>query len=132
MEKGKKGRQELVVSQPQSAIVMGSGTLPVFATPAMIALVEKAAWKSVAAELDDGQSTVGTKMDVAHISATPLGMKVWAETELVEVDRRRLVFEVKVYDEAGLIGEGTHERFIVGERKFLEKAEAKKSVRHAD
>lgn len=132
MEKGIKGRQELVVSQQQSAIVMGSGTLPVFATPAMIALVEKAAWKSVAAELEDGQSTVGTKMEVEHISATPVGMKVWAETELVEIDRRRLVFKVKVYDEAGLIGEGTHERFIVGERRFLEKAEGKKAVKLAD
>jgi predicted thioesterase len=75
--------------------------------------------------LDEGQGTVGTLVNVSHVSATPIGMRVWCDSELVEVDRRRLVFSVKAYDEAGLIGEGTHERFIIDSAKFMEKLKAK-------
>ena len=75
--------------------------------------------------LDEGQGTVGTLVNVAHTSATPIGMRVWCDSELVEVDRRRLVFNVKAYDECGLIGEGTHERFIIDTAKFMEKIKAK-------
>lgn len=98
----------------------------VYATPCMIALVEKTAWESVAGNLEEGQGTVGTRLDVSHVSATPVGMKVWCETELIEIDGRRLVFAVKAYDEAGLIGEGTHERFIVWNERFQQKAEGKR------
>ncbi|SET94003.1 Predicted thioesterase [[Clostridium] aminophilum] len=127
IETGIKGRQETIVTEENSAKAVGSGTLLVFATPAMIALIEETAWKSVASSLGEGEGTVGTKLDVAHISATPVGMKVWCETELTEVDRRRLVFTVAVYDEKGKIGEGTHERFIISNEKFMEKANAKKA-----
>lgn len=127
IETGIKGRQETIVTEENSAKAVGSGTLLVFATPAMIALIEETAWKSVASSLKEGEGTVGTKLDVAHISATPVGMKVWCETELTEVDRRRLVFTVAVYDEKGKIGEGTHERFIISNEKFMEKANAKKA-----
>ncbi|WP_352398761.1 thioesterase family protein [[Clostridium] aminophilum] len=127
IETGIKGRQETIVTEENSAKAVGSGTLLVFATPAMIALIEETAWKSVASSLQEGEGTVGTKLDVAHISATPVGMKVWCETELTEVDRRRLVFTVAVYDEKGKIGEGTHERFIISNEKFMEKANAKKA-----
>ncbi len=125
MNTGIKGLQEVVVTEEMSARVMKSGELNVYATPCMIALVEETAWKSVAGELEEGQGTVGTLLNVKHVAATPIGMKVHCETILTEIDRRRLVFDVKVYDEAGLIGEGTHERFIVDNQKFQEKADQK-------
>ena len=98
---------------------------PVFATPAMIALMENTAFESVASELEEGSGTVGTALDIKHVSATPVGMKVTCESELVKVDGRALTFSVKAFDEAGLIGEGTHERFIVFEEKFQKKADDK-------
>lgn len=125
MEIGIKGRAETVVNYENTAKFVGSGELEVFATPQMIALMEQAAASSVAAELEEGQGTVGTLLNVSHDAATPLGMKVWAETELIEIDRRRLVFDVKAYDECGLIGQGKHERFIIQNDKFLAKANAK-------
>lgn len=125
LEAGIKGKIECTVIKENTAEVMKSGTLPVFATPSMIALIEETAWKSIADELEEGCVTVGTALNVAHLSATPLGMKVWAETELVSVEGRKLVFEVQVFDEAGLIGKGTHERFIVFGEKFLAKTQQK-------
>lgn len=125
MEIGIKGRVETVVNNSNTAKFVGSGELEVFATPNMIALMEQAAQASVAPHLEDGQGTVGTMLTVTHDAATPLGMKVWAESELIEVDRRRLVFDVKAYDECGLIGQGRHERFIINNEKFIEKANAK-------
>lgn len=127
METGIKGRQETMVMMENSAKALGSGLLEVFATPAMIALVEETCWKSVQPELAEGEGTVGTKVDIAHIASTPVGLKVWCESELTEIDRRRLVFKVEIYDEKGKIGEGTHERFIINNAKFLAKAEAKKN-----
>ena len=125
MDTGIKNKMEIVVTEDRTAKAMGSGELLVFATPAMIALVEETCWKSVADELESGQGTVGTMLDVRHVSATPVGMKVWCESELVGVDGRKLTFSVKVFDEAGLVGEGTHERFIIDNKRFLEKAAAK-------
>lgn len=126
MKTGIMGKQTIMVTEDKTAAVMGSGTLPVFATPAMIALMENTAGESVAGELEDGQGTVGTLIDVKHVAATPVGMEVICETKLVEVDRKRLVFEVKAYDAAGVIGEGIHERFIIDNEKFMAKAESKK------
>lgn len=125
LEKGIKGQAETVSASENSAAVMGSGDLDVFATPAMVALMEQAASKSIVKELEPGQSTVGTLMNIRHLSATPLGMKVTAESVLEEVDRRRLVFSVKAYDEKGLIGEGAHERFIIDAEKFMYKTREK-------
>ncbi len=127
MEAGITGTQTITVTEDKTAQAMGSGTLLVFATPAMIALMENTAYKSVADELEEGAGTVGTLMNVKHVAATPVGMEVTCETKLVEVDRKRLVFEVKAYDAAGVIGEGTHERFIIDNERFLAKAEAKKN-----
>ena len=93
LEAGIKGRQEVMVTDENSAAAVGSGLLPVFATPAMVALMEKTAWMSVAPYLNDGEGTVGTKLEIAHNAATPVGMQVWCESELVEVDGRRLVFK---------------------------------------
>lgn len=120
-----KGNAELLVDENYSAKTMGSGTLEVFATPAMIALMEKTAWKSVQDHLDEGQGTVGIALDVKHVAATPLGMKVCCESQLIQIDGKKLTFSVKAYDEVGLIGEGTHERFIVMNEKFQNKANEK-------
>lgn len=127
MEIGIKGLAETVVDHSNTAKFAGSGELEVFATPFMIALMEQAAYSSVAPYLEDGQGTVGTKLNVSHDAATPVGMKVRAESELCEIDGRRLVFTVKAYDECGLIGQGTHERFIIKNDKFLAKCNAKKA-----
>lgn len=123
---GIKGKAEAVVDAHNTAKAMGSGTLDVFATPAMVALMESAAYRSVASALEPGTGTVGTLMNIKHVAATPMGMRVTAESELIEVDGRRLVFSVQASDETGLIGTGTHERFIVADRKFMAKAESKR------
>lgn len=125
IELGIKGRQETTVTAANIATNVGSGKVKVFATPMMISLIEKAAVLSIEPYLEPGQSSVGTHINVSHCSATPLGMTVWAETEVTEIDRRKVTFSVKAYDERGLIGEGTHERFIIDIEKFQAKAESK-------
>ncbi len=125
LEVGIKGYGEVIVSEANTAKTMGSGTLDVFATPAMIALMEQTAYQSVAEELEPGTGTVGTKMNVSHVAASPVGMKITCETELVKVDNRALTFTVRAFDAKGLIGEGEHERFIIIEEKFQNKANAK-------
>ena len=97
-----------------------------FGTPFMCALMEEASWKSIAPHLEEGQSTVGTRLEVSHDSATPLGMKVWAESEITQADGKRIVLKVAAYDEKGLIGQGVHERFIVTDERFLAKAARKR------
>ena len=124
---GMKARVEDVVVQENTAISAGSGTLPVFATPFMCALMEKAAWMAIAPELNKGDSSVGTKLNISHLSATPVGLKVWAESEGSAVDGKRIEFKVSAWDVKGLIGEGTHERFIIQNEKFQSKADAKLS-----
>lgn len=126
LKTGIKGIASETVTVENCAKTVGSGELEVYATPSMIALVEKAAWMSVAEYLEEGQGTVGTKLEISHVSATPVGMEVRCETELIEIDGRRLLFAVKAYDEAGLIGEGTHERFIVWNERFQQKADGKR------
>lgn len=126
MEIGIRNSLETKVAADNTAAAIGSGTLAVFATPAMTALIEETAWRNVAACLADGQTTVGTKLDISHVSPTPVGMNVRCETELVGIDGRRLTFKVDVYDERGLIGTGTHERFIVMSEKFQAKADGKR------
>lgn len=122
---GLKGESVILVEEHNTATVYGSGDLPVFGTPAMIALMERTALESVKDYLEEGFSTVGTLVNVKHVAATPLGMEVRCESELIEVDRKRLVFNVKAYDARGLIGEGTHERFIIHKERFLEKTNGK-------
>ncbi len=125
IQNGIKGYQEDFVTEDKLAKNVGSGLVRVYATPQMIALIEKTAVLSVESYLEEGQSTVGTLINITHCAATPCGMKVHAETELVEIDRRKLTFKVKAYDERGLIGEGTHERFIIDIAKFQAKADSK-------
>ena len=125
LETGIKGYREAVVEEHQTATHIDSGNVRVFATAMMIAMMEKTCLESVRPFLEEGQDTVGTHVDVSHCSATPVGMKVHAESTLVEIDRRRLRFKVAAYDEVGLIGEGYHERFIIDKEKFLSKTASK-------
>lgn len=121
------GEAKTIVSDNNTAIALGSGGVPVFATPSMIALMENAALSSVAEYLPEGSSTVGISITSSHISATPLGMEVIAKCELVEIDGKRLVFKVEAYDAVDKIGEGSHERFIINVEKFMKKNEEKKN-----
>lgn len=125
LEQGITGRQTITVTPELTAQAMGSGLLPVYATPAMVALMENTAADSVQGELEEGQGTVGVHLDVRHVSATPVGMEVTCETRLTGVDGRNLEFEVKAYDAKGLIGEGTHGRCIIRSESFLARANAK-------
>ncbi|MDO4554612.1 MAG: thioesterase family protein [Lachnospiraceae bacterium] len=114
------------VTMDNAAITVGSGSLPVYATPAMIALIEKSAVELLTGNLPESTTTVGTKLEINHVSATPTGMSVVCKCTLVKIDRRKLVFEVEVADQAGVIGTGTHERFMVEADSFLKKAESKR------
>lgn len=125
LTKGIVGTKELTVTKDKTAAAVGSGLLDVFATPQMIALMEATASESVAPYLDEGSTSVGTLVNVSHVAATPVGMKVRCESELTEVDGRKLTFTVKAFDECDLIGEGTHERFVVFSEKFMAKTNAK-------
>lgn len=125
LKTGITGEARCLVTPETTAANLGSGALEVFATPAMIALIEKAAWQSVQPLLEEGCGTVGTALRVRHLSATPVGMEVVAKTELQEIDGLRLVFKVEVYDAKGMVGDGEHERFIVKNDSFLKKAKGK-------
>lgn len=124
---GMKGAQELTVTEELLANKVGSGLVAVYATPMMIAGIEGTAAASVAAELDEGKTTVGMQINVSHVAATPAGMKVRFETELTEIapNGKVLTFKVAAYDEKGLIGEGTHQRAIVDKARFEAKAQTK-------
>ena len=125
LQTGIKGKHVWTVTSELTADKVGSGSVQVFATPMMVALIEKTCLLSVASCLEEGQGTVGTHINVSHTAATPVGMAVTAECELVEIDRRRLVFKVSVHDERGPVGEGTHERFIIDIQKFQAKTDGK-------
>ena len=118
---GKKGQAKIRVCQENTAVFLKSGRLEVFATPAMVALMEEASVSAVSAFLDEGVETVGTKISVSHLSATPVGIWVTAFATLEEVDGRRLVFSVEAFDEKGKIGYGTHERMLVDSLKVMQK-----------
>lgn len=126
LEVGIRCEKKVMVTEENTADKMGSGLLPVFATPAMISLMEDAASSSVLPYLEEGMGTVGISLNVKHTAATPIGMQVRCESELMEIDRKRLVFQVTAYDGLGEIGSGIHERFIIDNEKFMEKANAKK------
>ncbi|MCI8916598.1 MAG: thioesterase family protein [Oscillospiraceae bacterium] len=125
IEIGRRGRAEAVVTPDNTAQAAGSGLVPVFATPWMVALMENAAVQAVQSALAPGEGTVGTRLDVTHDAATPVGMRVWAEAEVTAVEGRKLTFAVSAFDEAGKIGGGTHERFVIQTDKFLARAQAK-------
>lgn len=121
IEVGLKYESQTVVTANNTAIALGSGDMEVFATPAMVALMENAAMLAVAPHLDEGASTVGVEIATSHIKASPLGASIWASAELVAIDGRKLSFEVKAWDSQGTIGEGKHTRFVVDKERFLSK-----------
>lgn len=121
---GIQGHAETTVSTLNTAEAMGSGTLEVFATPAMVALMEQAAINALS--LPEGQSSVGISLSIMHSAATPIGLKVYATAELIEIDRRRLIFSVEARDEVGQIGSGKHERVVIEVEPFLVKARNRK------
>lgn len=122
---GIKGESKSNVTENNTAVAYGSGGVKVFATPAMIGLMENAALTLVQKYLPEEQTTVGTNVNVSHLAATPIGMAVSATAELVEIDGKRLVFKVEAFDEKDKIGEGTHERFIINLEKFMTKTNSK-------
>lgn len=118
---GLKHESQTVVSTTNTANTLGSGDMEVFATPAMIALMENAAMMAVAPHLDEGASTVGIEMATSHIKASPIGTTITASAELISAEGRKLSFKVKAWDEQGVIGEGNHTRFVVDRERFLSK-----------
>ncbi len=116
---------EKVVKQEDTAAAFGSGDINVFATPMMVGLMENAALNDALKQLPEGYSTVGTFVNVKHMAATPMGMTVRAEAELIEVDGKKLTYKVTAYDEKDKIGEGTHGRYIIHGERFLKKIESK-------
>lgn len=126
LEPGIKGLCEVLVTEKNTAAALGSGELEVFSTPSMIALMEKTCLESVKPCLEEGQGTVGVRLEVSHLAATPMGMTVRAESELVSVEKRMLNFAVRAWAGEELIGEGSHQRCIVQNQRFMEKAMAKR------
>ena len=116
---------ELTVTEDDTASKWGSGLVPVFSTPALVGLMESTAVKALSGYLAPGQTTVGGHIDVHHLAATPVGMKVHAKAELTAVDGRKLTFKIQAWDELELIGEADHERFVIDEAKFVAKVGAK-------
>jgi len=121
LKPGLTGEASTTVVHENTAAHVGAGGVEVFATPMMIALMENAAWRAVADSLEQGNVTVGTLVNVRHLAPTPLGQKVHAIAELIEIDGRRLVFKVEAYDEQQKIGDGQHERFIVNLERFMQR-----------
>ena len=122
---GMKGEVSTVVEREDTAQEVGSGSLLVYATPCMVALMEGAACEAIEEAMDETKTTVGTELNIQHISATPVGLEVRAEAVVTAVDGKVITFEIHAYDEAGEIGKGTHKRVIVPTQKFLEKAYSK-------
>ena len=122
---GMKGEAFTDVSREDTAKEVRSGELLVYATPCMVALMEGAACEAIADALSEGQTTVGTALNIEHISATPVGLEVRAEAEVTAVEGKVITFSVRAFDEAGQIGHGTHKRVVIASQKFLERAYTK-------
>lgn len=127
LEIGIKNCKETDVTDENTAIGCGSGGLPVYSTPRMVELMEATCYESVLEYLEEGQGTVGTSLDIQHVSAVPVGLTVTCRSELVAVEGRKLTFQVEVTDETGVVGTGTHERFIIDNVKFMDKTNSKRN-----
>lgn len=125
IQPGMKGSASTLVEREDTAREVGSGDLLVYATPCMVALMEGAACEAIAQALGDTQTTVGTALNIEHISATPVGLEVRAEAEVTGVEGKVITFDVRAFDEAGEIGKGTHKRVLVNSQKFLDKTYSK-------
>lgn len=121
LKAGLRGEVTSLVEPQDTAQEVGSGSLKVFATPCMVAMMEGAACEAIADCMPEGQTSVGTRLEIRHTSATPVGLEVRAEAELTAVEGKKLTFQVRAFDEKGEIGSGIHERVLVTEQKFLDK-----------
>ena len=122
---GMKGQAFTEVERADTALEVGSGNLLVYATPCMVALMEGAACEAIAEALPEEKSSVGTELNISHISATPVGLEVRAEAEVIAVEGPMITFRVEAFDEAGKIGEGTHKRAVITAQRFLDKTYGK-------
>lgn len=122
---GMNAKVETLVEREDTALEVGSGSLLVYATPCMVALMEGAACEAIASALPEGKTSVGTMLNISHLSATPVGLEVYAEAEVTAVEGNTITFAVAAYDESGKIGEGTHQRAVISSQRFLDKAYAK-------
>jgi len=122
---GLQAELSIIVSAADTAERWGSGLVPVYSTPALVGLMEASAVKALQGQLDQGQTTVGGRIDVHHLAATPVGMQVRARAELVAIEGRKLIFQVEAWDEVEKIGQALHERFLVDVEKFVSRAFAK-------
>lgn len=122
---GMKGTTQTVVEREDTALEVGSGSLLVYATPCMVALMEGAACEAIAEDLEENETTVGTALNLEHISATPVGLEVRAEAEVTAVEGKVITFTIHAFDEAGEIGHATHKRVLVQSQRFLDRAYAK-------
>ena len=125
IEIGMKGEARTLVEREDTAAEVGSGSLLVYATPCMVALMEGAACEAIAEAIPEGKTSVGTALNISHLAATPVGMEVRAEAEVTEVEGSMITFQVTAYDEAGKIGEGTHKRAVITAQRFLDKVYSK-------
>lgn len=125
MEVGMKHTVKEIVTMEKTAAQVGSGLLPVYATPAMIALMEKCASECVAPFIEEGKSSVGTMLNVKHLAASPVGIEITCTATVTEIDGRRIAFSLEASDATGPIGEGMHERFIIDVERFMAKCNAK-------
>lgn len=122
---GMKGEVSTLVEREDTALEVGSGSLLVYATPCMVALMEGAACEAIQDALPEGKTSVGISLDISHLAATPVGLEVRAEAEVTAVEGNTISFRLAAYDEAGLIGEGSHKRAIVSTQRFLDKVYSK-------
>jgi fluoroacetyl-CoA thioesterase len=125
LQPGLNAEVKITVSESETAAHMGSGLVPVYATPALVALMENAAVRALEGHIPPGQTTVGGQIDLRHLAATPVGMRVRARAELVEVQGRKLTFHIQAWDEAEQIGEANHVRFLIDEETFMTKVRTK-------
>jgi len=122
---GMKGEAATLVEREDTAYEVGSGSLLVYATPCMVALMEGAACEAIAPALAEEKTSVGTYLEISHMSATPVGLEVYAEAEVTEIEANTVTFKVTAYDETGKIGEGIHKRVVITAQRFLDKAYTK-------
>ncbi len=122
---GLKGEASTLVEREDTALEVGSGSLLVYATPCMVALMEGAACEALVSVLPEDKTSVGTELQIRHMSATPVGLEVRAEAEVTQVEGNTVTFQVTAYDESGKIGEGTHKRAVVSSQRFLDKTYSK-------
>ena len=118
---GMKGEVSSLVEREDTALEVGSGSLLVYATPCMVALMEGAACEAISQALSEDKTSVGVELSIKHLSATPVGLSVRAEAEVTAVEGSMITFNITAYDEAGKIGEGTHKRAVISTQRFLDK-----------